>query len=198
MGQLREGSFRVVVGVDFSEPARHAIREGLHFAQVMRAVDLQFVTVLSASPDLHDARVIDTLSDRAAELLVRLEKVVRDEMFAMGEGVRCDLGFHVRVGDPAEQIHQLAVDVDADMIVVGASPHARGVKSWLHHSASAALVRDAHVPVVVARPKDFSGLEKTPRPDPARPSGESHGHLSSYTYVSYADEGRTSHIAGLI
>jgi nucleotide-binding universal stress UspA family protein len=190
--------YRVVVGVDFSEPARFAILEALELARVMRAVDLQFVNVLETPEGLHDAKAIDSLADKAAESLVQLEKAVRDEMFMQGQPVRCEMAFHVRVGNPAAEIHQLAVDVNADMIVVGASPYARGIKSWLHRSVSAKLVRDAHVPVVVAREKDLAGLPKTPHPDPARPEGMSGGNLSSYTYVSYADESRTRHIAGLI
>ena len=199
MGKLREGKFRVVVGVDFSEASRHAVVEAIELAHVMRAVDMQFVYVVPAARELHDANVLASLSDQMPDAMVRLERFVRDELFVRGQGVRCELAFHVRLGEPAREIHQIAVDVDADMIIVGASPEARGMKRWFHRSTAATLVRDAHVPVVVARPKDFEGLTKSDTPDAPRAGADlSRSALSSYTYVELAERPRDSHIAGLI
>jgi hypothetical protein len=65
---------------------------------------------------------------------------------------------------------QMAVDYDADLMVVGTHGR-RGVERMMLGSVAEELVRKARCPVLVARPKDYTGLERTPRPDapPAQP-----------------------------
>ena len=105
-----------------------------------------------------------------------------------------DTHYHIRIGEPAEAIHQVAVDVDADLIVVGT--HGQKPKSLLT-SVAEELVRTAHVPVLVARPKEVGALSKTERPDPARPGENVHASIVfERQHLEFVP--RTSHISGLL
>ncbi|MDB4987262.1 MAG: hypothetical protein JWN04_2440, partial [Myxococcaceae bacterium] len=77
MGEVIEGKFRVVVGVDFSDGAKHAILEGMQLARLMPRVELHFVHVMEVSSELHDARLIDALSDSLGQGMSKLERYVR-------------------------------------------------------------------------------------------------------------------------
>jgi nucleotide-binding universal stress UspA family protein len=198
MGELKQDKFRIVVGVDFTESASHAIHEAMHFARLMPRVELNFVHVMEVSSELHDARLIDQLSDNLGDAMAKLEHYVRDTLYVHGTslGWGLDIGYHVRVGPIARELHQVAVDVDAELIVVG---HAQssGLRRMFHRSASEELVRQAHVPVVVAHPKDFKNFSKSAAPEPPR-AGQDDSKSGLYSTNEIPDNGRISHIAGLI
>lgn len=65
------------------------------------------------------------------------------------------------LGDPADVIVQLAVDVEADVIIVG-SHRRRGIERWMDGSVSEEVLRRAPCSVFVALPSDFTGLDKSP------------------------------------
>jgi nucleotide-binding universal stress UspA family protein len=61
---------------------------------------------------------------------------------------------HVATGQARQQILQLASDLEADLVVVGAS-HRRSVAGrWLLGSISQSIIQDASCAVLVARPKE--------------------------------------------
>ncbi len=200
MGTALRGTFLVVVGVNFSTSARAAIDEAIHLARLLPISDLHFVHIVETPPDLHDARVIAQLADELGRVMTRLEQYVRDILFtrADAENWGCEIAFHVRLGEASRELHQVAIDRDADMIIVGAPAERHGVSRLFHRSTERELVRLAHVPVVIARPKDYTGLSKTPRPDPARPGEDLSSGLSSYSYVDFGEGRRDSHISGLL
>jgi nucleotide-binding universal stress UspA family protein len=199
MGDTTQGKFPVVVGVDFSEASAYAIQEAMQLARHVPQIELNFVHVVAAPSDLHDARVIDELSERLSRTMSKFEHFVRDVMFVFGapatEG--CELAFHMRVGVPSKEIHQVAVDTDAELIVVG-KDGSQGIRRILSRSTSAELVRAAHVPVVVARPKDFSGLARSPEPEPPRPGQDlTESGMTTYSYADLSTS-RTPHVSGMI
>jgi nucleotide-binding universal stress UspA family protein len=198
MGEAITDRFRVIVGVDFSEASSHAIHEGMHLARLMPRVELNFVHVMEVSAELHDARLIDELSDSLGQGMAKLERYVRDTLFVYGSdsGWGLDLGYHMRVGPVARELHQVAVDLDAEMIVVGkGQPNA--LRKLFHRSSAEELVRTAHVPVVIAHPKDFRGFSKSAAPEPPRP-GQDLTRSGLYATVEYYDGGRSTHISGLL
>jgi nucleotide-binding universal stress UspA family protein len=199
MAENKRGKYRVAIGVSFSESSMHAIQEAVQLAKQMPNADLHFVHVLEAPADLHDAYLIDRLSERLGRTMIRLETYVRDALFVFcgQEAWGCDVAFHVRIGPAAREIHQVAVDIDAEMIIVGAE-HTRGLRRLLGSLTTRGLVKTAHVPVVVAHQKDFKGLPRTQLPDPPHAGNElSRSGLTSYTYVDFGAH-RDSHISGLI
>jgi nucleotide-binding universal stress UspA family protein len=196
MGQSNT-RFRAVIGVDFSEMASHAIFESVQLARLMSKSELHFVHVIESPPDLHDAYVIEALSERLGRTMIRMERYVRDALFAFGgnEAWGCDVAFHVRVGAPADELHQLAVDVDAEMVIVGAD-QVTGLRKLFHRSTAERLVRMAKVPVVVARQKDFGALAR--RAAVAELGDLTQSGLSTYSYVDFGEPQRDSRLSGLL
>jgi nucleotide-binding universal stress UspA family protein len=189
---------RIVVGIDLSETGDHALREGMRLCQRLPGSELHVTNVIYAERGLHDAQRLAQLEQllrtRVAELRERVTQVCRPEQDA--GAFSQETVFHVRIGEPAEALHQVAVDVEADLIVVGT--HARtGVGKLLLGSVAESLIQIARVPVLVARPKDFGGLPRTERPEARRPGEDLHGHgVSHRVHLEFMP--RTRHIAGLV
>jgi nucleotide-binding universal stress UspA family protein len=198
MGEAKQDRFRVVVGVDFSQACNHAVLEAMRLADRVPRSTLHFVHVLEVGPDLHDAELIDELSESLGRAMTRLERHVRDTLYVLGvdAGWGSELMYHVRVGPVARELHQVAVDADADLVVVG-EPQRGTLRKLFHRSSAEELVRSAHVPVVVAHPKDFRGMAKSPEPEPPRP-GQDVTQSGTYATVDFYDNGRGTHISGMI
>ena len=109
----------IVVGTDFSDGAQRALEHAVRLAHSSGAR----VAVVHAYED--GAETSHPLEDRTAVLRTQLEDVVA------GTGARRD-GVHVehflRRGAPWEKLLNVAVEVGADLIVVGATGQ-RGVAS---------------------------------------------------------------------
>lgn len=199
MGENTQGKFPVVVGVDFSEPSAYAIQEAAQLARFVRRIELNFVHVVAAPADLHDARVIDDLSERLNRTMSKFEHFVRDVLFVFGAPLADghEIAFHMRVGVPAQEIHQVAVDTDAELIVMG-KDEPQGIWRMFHRTTVDNLLRIAHVPVVVARQKDFRGLERSAAPEPPRPGQELlESGITTYSYTDYSST-RAPHVSGMI
>jgi nucleotide-binding universal stress UspA family protein len=199
MGEAISGKFPVVIGVDFSEASAYAVQEAVQLARWMAHLELNFVHVMPAHPDMHDAALIAALSERMDRTMAKFENFVRDVMFVFGPlSGACDVAFHTRVGVPSRELHQVAVDTDAELIIVGAD-HTRGLRRWFHRSSLNELLDIAHVPVVIARPKDFRGLSRSAVPDAPRPGVDlTQSGVTSYGHVDLTDAPRTPHMSGLI
>jgi nucleotide-binding universal stress UspA family protein len=199
MNEATLAKFPVVVGVDFTERSAYAVQEALQLARHVPRIELNFVHVVAAPADLHDANLIDQLSERMSRTMTRFESFVRDVMFVFGSPPQgaYELAFHTRVGVVSKELHQVAVDTDAEMIIVGADKNT-GLRRIFHRTAVSELLKMAHVPVVVAHPKDFRGLSRSAAPEPARPGQDllSSG-MSSYSYVDFR-ETRSTHVSGMI
>jgi nucleotide-binding universal stress UspA family protein len=191
----KTSKFRVIVGVDFGEGGAHAIFESVQLARLMPCIDVHFVHVAESPADLHDAQVLEALNERLARIMIRLERYVRDALFTFGgnEGWGCDVAFHVRAGAAAREILRAAVEVDAEMIIVGAD-QVSGLRKLYHRSTAEQLVRAAQVPVVVAHQKNF----RPPRRAQAEssPDRQSYSGLTSYSYVDFGEPRRDSHLSG--
>lgn len=190
--------YRIVIGVDFEQTGDDAIADALRIAREHPNDELHVVHVVALSPDTHNAAKLDAVSDQmqaAAKKLREHMHAVCDRIFP-GEEWEQDAVFHVRVGDPAEAIHQVAVDVEANVVVVGT--HARtGIGKLVLGSVAEKLVRIARLPVLVARERDFEGLAKSAKPDAARKGEQLHDenyHVSDR--LQFGSGGR--HIAGLL
>jgi nucleotide-binding universal stress UspA family protein len=161
----------VVVGIDYSPSSQHALDEALRVASA-RAGDLHVVHVE------HDA-LFEALRlrglDAAVEQDAALEKV-RKRTSERVEALVTERGpltvkrvvAHFRRGSPAEQIAQLAADVDADLVVVG-SHGERGFERFLLGSVAERTNRLARCAVWTVRPKDHDVTGRVPEIQPACP-----------------------------
>jgi len=189
---------RVVVGMDLSDGGDQALRDALELRRRFQPAELYLVHVLTPSPMRHGARVDAlgaTLDVKLTELEARAKAIAAPLHRRWRSFVHCE----VRVGEPAAALHQVAVDVDAHMIVVGA--HERhGVERMLAGSVAEHLVRIAHLPVLVARRRSLDGLAKSGTIEPPRPASEARPEASS-GMIHRAQLGsiaRNTHISGLL
>lgn len=77
---------------------------------------------------------------------------------------------HIVAGPAPEQIIQLAVDVSAELIVLGTRER-KGLARLFLGSVSTEVFRKAPCSVLVARHADYTGLEKAPEIEPALAEG---------------------------
>lgn len=188
--------YRIVVGVDFDKPGDDALAEALRMARENANDELHVVHVVKMRGD--DAKSIDRAADemqaRANELRVRVVDVCAT-VFPNEEWEQ-ELVYHVRLGDPADALHQVAIDYEANLVVVGT--HARsGIEKLLLGSVAEKLVRIAQLPVLVARPRNFGGSRKSSRPEAPRPGEVLHDeHYHASERVTF--RGRGGHISGLV
>lgn len=195
-------SYRIVVGIDFGPSGDEAFRMALELGREIPNSELHLTAVIverSQSPSASRIAADERQADDAVKRLAEYTEVQRTGY--AGLSFSRPVVQHVRIGDAAEALHQVAVDVDASMIIVG-TRGTKGLARLILGSVSERLVKLAKVPVLVARPKDFAGLEKSvTRPEAARP-GQTEEDLHaapSYEQRSVMDFGsRVSRVSGNI
>jgi nucleotide-binding universal stress UspA family protein len=186
------------VGVGFDETGDRALVEAIHIGREHPNDELHAVHVVDTGAT-HDAQKLAELADLAAAARVKLRERVMQIVEAMypGEAWEQQFVLHVRIGDTAKALEQVAVDVDADLLVVGTHGR-RGVEKFFLGSVAETLMKKAHLPVLVARPKNFDGLEKSPHAEPPRP-GQSLRPDGTWHHSEIIRFGsRSSHVSGLI
>jgi nucleotide-binding universal stress UspA family protein len=141
----------MLVGVDFSEVAQQVIAVALNLARITRAPDVHFVHVVrpGSLTGLGDWAIAVSQYERSVELARReldalcTSSVAKLELRAFA---------HVRTGEPAHEIVQLASDIEADLVVIGT--HSRsGVSRFLLGSVAEKIQRLAPSPVLTVKPK---------------------------------------------
>jgi nucleotide-binding universal stress UspA family protein len=135
--------FSVVVGLDFRDAGGYAFAQA---ARIARAIP---------GSDVHLVHVFEHEFDPAlrVQLVERLRPLfANDEAASLGGSAGLSIGIHLRVGDPVHEIAQLASDVGATMIVIGAhkGPH---VRHWFLGSVTHRLLHSSLCPVLVAGPR---------------------------------------------
>ena len=164
-------SYVIVVGVDFSAASYHALDEALIEGSGRGGE----VHVLHVEDDVFAEALLNRGLAAALnqnDVLVHLTAVVKQRMDEIAKrlrapGLRCVLT-HFRRGSPADQIAQLAADVDADLVLVG-SHGRRGWQRLLLGSVAERTSRMARCPVWIVRPKDHESLGRVPQVEPPCP-----------------------------
>ena len=138
----------VVVAVDFSAPSRHALRWALDHAR-HAPCHLHTVHVVERRWKLSDLRSdLDTLR---AELVDVHDAAVAELGPLVDDDTRARVGSlheHVVLGNPAPEITSLALELGAELLVVG-SHGGDALHRLLVGSVASRVVRDAPCPVVV-------------------------------------------------
>jgi nucleotide-binding universal stress UspA family protein len=164
--EAQRAAVNFVVGVDFAETGNYAIQEALRLARRSPGAEIHLVHALPKDPWIKEDGMARS-SEAIEKAYRRLRETILDLAGALPDQWEQKVSFHVRIGDAAEALHQVAVDVDADLVIVGTHGR-RGVEKLLLGSVASKLVQSARLPVLIARPKDFEGLEKTERPLPPK------------------------------
>jgi len=190
---------RIVVGMDLSETGDQALLEAIRLGRRMQPGELHITHVIEVDSELHDAKKLDALFP---QLRSKLE-LVRERVAHVAESMvgqrpfRQELVFHIRLGKPAEALHQVAVDIDADLIVVGAHPKSR-LERLMTGAVADTLMRMTHVSVLVAHRKNFADLRHSDYPEAPYRDGDHHRAASLTDRLCLEFVPRTTHISGLI
>ncbi len=139
----------VVVGVDFSATARHALAWAFDYASHVPSV-IHTVHVVerrwSPSDLLTDpAAILREVATAQATATAELRALTGDGQARVGA-----LHEHVAVGKPADELLRIAHDVGADLLVVG-SHGLDPIAHLLVGSVAEKIVRNATCPVTVVR-----------------------------------------------
>ncbi len=158
--------YRVVVGIDFDQTSEYALREAYALAECRTGVELHVVHAVKnpVRPSVRPGTRVSALNAALEQTPPRVAAFVTEMRGMIPGAEKHRVAIHVRVGGAAEAVHQAAVDLDADLIIVGT--HGRtGLDRIAAGSVATALVRDARCPVLVARPRRFEGLPKSAEPE---------------------------------
>ena len=150
----------LVVGVDFSEYADAALRDASELAKLQADAVLHVVHVVAVRTAMSEDDVLLSSQPDIDHLNHDLSQHVRKTLHSLGDGSP-PVTTHLRVGDPAREIAQLAVDLDADAIVVGTHGR-RGIARLVLGSVAERVLRYATCPVLVVCPKRHHIVEALP------------------------------------
>ncbi len=160
--------FVVLAAVDASEAAHEVLRVGANFARSVRGGELHLVHVVEDLPP--PVAIVPPpagLGITSTEIVAAARKHVEALAAEARAQFHGRLSTHVAAGSAWKQILQVAIDVQADLIVVGTHGRA-GVKRLLLGSVAESVVRKASCPVLVAREKDYHAFVP-PEIEPACP-----------------------------
>jgi nucleotide-binding universal stress UspA family protein len=164
--------YTVVVGVDYSESSDLVLEAALDAAADKPGAVVHVLHVLPApqtflTPDIvttPDGKV-SVAGECAEELKQYVTRIVAKRALEQ-RGGPASVVTHVIADKPAEQVAQLAADVEADLVVVGTHGR-RGVPRLLLGSVAEMTIRLAPCPVLVVRRK--TAPEPVPTIEPPCP-----------------------------
>ncbi len=161
-------AYPVVVGVDFEATGETAFHEALRFAAARGDVVIHAVHVIPERHAFWSLSDVSAYNERLREVPGKLRDYIRSRWSHVPEVAARGLKLHVRVGEPAAALQQAAADYEAELIIVGT--HGRGALGRMAlGSVATRLLEEARCPVLIARPKDFGGVERTESPEPLCP-----------------------------
>lgn len=142
---------KILLATDGSKDAELATKAAVELANTTRSeLHVVYVGEFASSPHSYPVGELRQMIERVTH---RTRSVLGERIAliaAAGGGVS---GEHVRVGQPAEEIVDLAEEIGAGLIVMG-SRGLGGVRRALTGSVSDSVVRHAHCPVLVVRGRE--------------------------------------------
>jgi nucleotide-binding universal stress UspA family protein len=195
--EANQHPYIIVVGIDYSESCARALKEAFGMAARQPGAEPHVIHVTSAT-DLPDnfarAKAEQAAQELKAYVTAQLAKYAEAHP---GAATFPRVHTHVRLGAAADEIAELATDLEADLVVVGTHSR-RGMERLLIGSVAERVVRLAPCPVVVVREKAASSVPKIQPPCPScvetrkaskgqelwcETHRERHGRRHTYHYV---------------
>ena len=157
MSEIR--ALRIVVGLDLSERSDVVLERALDLASRHQASELHVLTVIRPARGQQGTEVpdeeLDTAYGRAQELT---DVKLNDFGYGADKSGDRQVFLHVRVGTPADEIADLAWEVEADQIVVGRH-NGKEPRFSRVGTVTTQLLRLARCPVLVVQPTDYGVTE---------------------------------------
>jgi nucleotide-binding universal stress UspA family protein len=150
---MNNSPYVIVVAIDYSEPSELAFEKALELAADKREIELHVLNVMveGAGPTSGSARS-PTLRDASLYLQSHVARRISDFQVRTGCTPFKRLLTHVRSDHPGLEIAQLAVDVAADLVVLGTHDR-HGLPRLLLGSVAGVVARLAPCSVFVVRQK---------------------------------------------
>lgn len=154
-------TYRIVVGVDLSEMSQVVLETAFDTAARHDAPELHIVSVLEPPNRLLESAAIAQASE-LDELEIRLKAMAGENLdnYGVSEDRRASwaIALHSRLGRAAEQIVDVAWEVEADIIIVGR--HSKP-KRWLsrYGDVPRTVLELTRCPVLVVQPTDYGEYE---------------------------------------
>ncbi|MBI3200240.1 MAG: universal stress protein [Myxococcales bacterium] len=147
-------TYKIVVGIDYSEQSKRALRAALDFA-LFRDAQIYGVTVAEGygpgRPAVESNEMHQAFHDEAQRTLDRFIAAEIDDFEKTGVRLnRKRVAAAVDFGKPLDGILALAEDVHADLIVIGTHGK-KGLERLLVGSVASAVLGHAHCPVLITR-----------------------------------------------
>jgi nucleotide-binding universal stress UspA family protein len=140
----------ILAALAFDETGEAALREAAR--SVGPHSVLHVVHVIREESQAKTSMELEALEQRMNEASERLRGYIEKQWPQAPHKIVA----HVRVGALSQSIVQTAVDVNADLLIVGTHQRA-GLKKLLLGSVAKQIVDHAHCPVLLALPKDYQG-----------------------------------------
>jgi len=164
----------VVVGVDYTVSCELALVQALETASTAPRAELHVLHVGSTFPALvgvepvaDSALPVNTPGDMKKQLERHVDRCVFE--FASRRAASAPLPnrivCHVRFASPAEEIAELARDLEAHLVIVGTHGR-RGISRMLLGSVAEGVVRLSPCPVLVVRPRETANVPSIEPPCP--------------------------------
>jgi nucleotide-binding universal stress UspA family protein len=152
--------YLIVVGVDFSPASELAVERAFELAAEQTNAEVHLVNVVQTyGPQVTYEMPVDgsalsvlTITEARTRFKAYADKAVQSFVEKRGMQPCGRVVAHVRFDAIANEIAQLAADLEADLVVVGTHGR-RGISRVLLGSSAEATVRLAPCPVLVVRPK---------------------------------------------
>ncbi len=164
----------ILVGIDYSEASALALEQSFALAADKPNAELHVVNVVQTyGPQVVYEMPVDsselavlTVTEARARLTRYVDEALKKFRAQRDVGNILRVVTHVRFDAIADELAQLAADLEADLVVVGTHGR-RGISRLLLGSSAEATVRLAPCPVLVVRPKAVP--EPLPRIEPPCP-----------------------------
>jgi nucleotide-binding universal stress UspA family protein len=130
---------RIVVALGFSDADGPAFDQAVRLARHAPGSEVHLVHVFDRAPS----------EARREDLVEHLRLYVSEKAEIMGGLAGITVGIHLRAGKVVRELTQMATDVGADVVVVGA-PRRSHLEHWIAGSTADRMVASAAFPVLVA------------------------------------------------
>ncbi len=133
--------FAIVVGLDFESAGGFAFEEAARIARRIPGSHIHLVHAFEKELD----------EQAATALTGRLKNYADDKAAFVGGLAGSTVGVHLRTGHAADVLRSFALEVAADLIILGSKKH--GLKGLLTGSTAEKLTGLARCPVLITGPK---------------------------------------------
>lgn len=157
--------YKILIAVAFDRTSESALIEGAKLALRTPGAELHLVHVASRSDEATATRTLMPTAEGPESPADALRRRV-EQTWAQAGGMTVIA--HIRSGDPAAEILQLAIDIAADLIVVG-SHQRSGLQRLVLGSVAERVLHASHCPVLRVVPKDYSETVPSPQVEPPCP-----------------------------